>query len=50
MPRSLVISNATFTKKAIKTTFVDRFVLNCFGTLIDKCTIKFPNFVSIENF
>ena len=35
---------------AIKTKFVDRFVLNFFGTLIDQCTIKSLNFVSIENF
>ena len=34
----------------IKTKFVDRFVLNFFCTLVDQCTIKSLNFVSIENF
>ena len=41
---------ATFTETAIKTKFVDRFFLNFFCTLIDQCTIKSPNFLSIENF
>ena len=35
---------------AIKTKFVDTFLLNFFGTLIDQCTIKSLNFVSVENF
>ena len=35
---------------AIKTKFVDRFVLNFFGALVDQYTIKSLNFVSIENF
>ena len=45
-----VISKATYTKTAIKTKFVDRFFKNFFITLTDHCTIKSPNFVSIENF
>ena len=45
-----VIFKATFTKTAIKTKFVDRFFENVFSTLIDHCTVKSPNFVSIENF
>ena len=44
----LVISKATFAETAIKTKFVDRFFWNFFSTLIDQCTVKSPNFVSIE--
>ena len=45
-----VISKAIFTKTAITTKFVDRLFKNVFSILIDHCTIKSPNFVSIENF
>ena len=40
---ALVISKASFTKTTID-------FLNRFSTLIDHCTMKSPNFVSIENF
>ena len=40
---ALVISKAKFTKTTID-------FLNRFSTLIDHCTMKSPNFVSIENF
>ena len=43
-------SKATFTKTAIKPKFVDRFSVKNFSVAVDQCTIKFPNFVSIENF
>ena len=43
-------SKATFTKTAIKPKFVDRFSVKNFSVTVDQCTIKFPNFVSIENF
>ena len=45
-----VISKATFTKTAIKPKFVDRFSLKNLSAAIDQCTVKYPNFVSIENF
>ena len=32
---------------AIKTKFVNRFFKKSFSTLVDQCTIKSPNFVSI---
>ena len=44
------ISEATFTKTAIKPKFVDWFCLKTFSAAIDQCTIKCPKFVSIENF
>ena len=34
---------------AIKPKFVDRFSLRNFSAAIDQCTIKSPNFESIEN-
>ena len=43
-------SKATFMKTAIKTKFVTQFFKNFFSTVIDLCTIKYLNFVSIENF
>ena len=45
-----VISKATFTKTAIKPKFVDRFSLKKFSAAIDQRTVKYLNFVSIENF
>ena len=45
-----VISKATFTKTAVKPQFLNRFSLKTFSAAIDQCTIKSPNFVSIENF
>ena len=43
-------SKATFMKTAIKTKFINQFFKNFFSTVIDLCTIKYLNFVSIENF
>ena len=45
-----LISKATFTKAAIKSKFDVRFALKNSSAAIDQCTIKLPNFVSIENF
>ena len=45
-----VISKATFTKTASKPKFVDRFSFKKFSAAIDQCSLKSPNFVSIENF
>ena len=49
MLNSVCNFKVTFTKTAIKTKFVDRFFKKSFSTLVDQCTIKSPNFVSIEN-
>ena len=45
-----VISKATFRKTAIKPKCVDRFSLKIFSVTINQCSIKPPNFVSIEIF
>ena len=41
---------ATFIKTAIKPKFIYRFSLKNFSAAIDHCSIKSPNFASIENF
>ena len=43
-------SRPCFMKTAIKPKFVDRFSLRSFRTTIHQCSIKPPNFVSIEIF
>ena len=45
-----VISKATFTKTAIKPKFVNKLSLKIFSATIYQCSIRPPNFVSIENF
>ena len=45
-----VISKATFTKTAIKPKFMNRFSFEIFSASIYQCSIRPPNFVSIENF
>ena len=42
-----LISEASFTKTVIKPKCVDRFSSKFFRAASDKCTIKFPNFMSI---